>query len=70
MLQQAPYMSENLVLSARDSGKKLNKTALQSKMLSKAMYSAFQKTRFLAIYEAKWGHFNLKYSTLKVLLGA
>ena len=27
----------------------------------------FKKTRFLAIYEAKWGYFKLKYSTLKVL---
>ena len=25
------------------------------------------KTRFLAIYEVKWGHFNVEYSTLKVL---
>ena len=33
-------------------------------------YSAFQKTRFLAIYEAKWGPFKLKHSTLKVVLGS
>ena len=31
-------------------------------------YTAFQKKLFLTIYEAKWGRFKLKYSTLKVLL--
>ena len=44
MLQQAPYMSENLVLSARDSGKKLNKTGCQGdlpmQMTSKSVSSA------------------------------
>ena len=27
----------------------------------------FKKTRFLAIYEVKWGSLRVKYSTLKVL---
>ena len=36
-------------------------------LLKKYAVSAFQKTRFGAIYEAKWGLFKVTYSTLKVL---
>ena len=38
--------------------------------LSSPIKSAFQKTHFLAIYEAKWGRFKLKRPNLKVLLGS